>query len=393
MDGWFLRWGPYGLLALGTVASAATAPALMSTTDVLWAAALVVGALVWQRARGSLYFVVRGALAFALCWLNPFFSVFALMGYFDAGLHLSRSARRWGLLSVALTLALSQSAVPDGPPPDDVGELVVFAVLFALHATLALVLDRVNDREADKRRRQAVVIEELETVNARLAAALAENAVLQARAREAGITAERRRLAADLHDTLVQGLVGVVTQLQAALDTDGDGARARVERAVALARYSLGEARRSVHALVPGPLENRTLPEALREAVDRWSATATARVDLTVVGGVEPLHDEIESTLLRIAEEALNNVSRHAEADRVGVTLSYIDDEVTLDVRDDGKGFDPEHAPRPSDRGGFGLDGMRLRAGRVGGVVAVESEPGGGTAVSARVPAVPEAPR
>ncbi|MCM6779082.1 sensor histidine kinase [Nocardia sp. CDC159] len=403
---WFLRWGPYALLGLGAVAAAATAPVLMSATEVYLAAALAAGALCWQLAWGSrlsralpdrtagrvVYFAMRSALAFALCWLNPFFSIFALMGYFDAGRHLPRSRRRWGLLGIAMTLALSQSCVPDGPPPRNVVELVVFSVLFALHATLALVLDRFNDQEAEKAAKQDAVIEDLEIANARLAQALDENAALQAQlvvqAREAGITAERRRLAADLHDSMVQGLVGVVTQLQAALDSDGPASRAHTERAVALAIYSLGEARRSVHDLIPGPLENRTLPEALEQAVERWSAGSTARLNLTVVGTVEQLHDELESTLLRITEEALSNVAKHANAGRVGVTLSYIDDEVTLDVRDDGCGFDPSRAPRPSEEGGFGLDGMQVRAGRVGGVVVIESEPGSGTAISARVPLV-----
>jgi signal transduction histidine kinase len=395
--GWsrFLRWGPYALLGLSAVAAAATAPALMTPTEVYLAGGLIVAALGWQlawHARVSrdtsghgVYFAVRTALAFAMCWLNPFFSIFALMGYFDVGQHLHRDRRRWGLLTTALALALSQSAVPDGPPPDNVVQLVVFAVLFALHATLALALGRINDREAEKR-------QNLETANARLAQALDENAELQARlltqARESGVTAERRRLAADLHDTLVQGLVGVVTQLQAALDTDGPTAHAHIDRAVGLAMHSLGEARRSVHDLTPGPLENRTLPEALNETVERWSATSTARMALTVVGPPQPLHDEIESTLLRITEEALSNVVKHANADRIGVTLSYIDDEVALDVRDNGRGFDPGRLPRPSDSGGFGLDGMQVRAVRVGGVVNIESEPGGGTAISARVPLV-----
>jgi signal transduction histidine kinase len=103
------------------------------------------------------------------------------------------------------------------------------------------------------------------------------------------------------------------------------------------------------------------------------------------------LHPEIEVTLLRVAQEALTNVSRHASASRVAVTLSYMDDVVTLDVRDDGVGFAPpdgthngtEHA------GGFGLTAMRQRAGEVGGTLAIESEPGLGTCISASVPAVP----
>ncbi|WP_432549019.1 sensor histidine kinase [Kineococcus arenarius] len=406
--GWarFFRWGPYGLLGSGAVAAAATAPALMSGTEVLLAAALAAAAVGWQLAWGAelsrgqragapgrvLYFTVRTALAFAMSCLNPFFSIFALMGYFDASQHLSRSWRRWGLLGVAVTLALSQSSVADGPPPDETTELALFSVLFVLHATLALVLDRANDRETEKRREQQAVIEELEIANARYERASRENAALQAQlvaqAREAGVAAERRRLAADLHDTMVQGLVGIVTQLQAAVDADGPASRAHVERAVALAVHNLTEARRAVHDLVPGPLENRTLSEALQETVERWSATSAVRPDLTVVGTAEPLHDEIESTLLRITQEALSNVAKHAHATRVGVTLSYIDDEVTLDVRDDGRGFVPGHALQLSDRGGFGLDGMRVRAGRVGGVLDVESEPDGGTAVSARVPLV-----
>ncbi|GAA1018002.1 hypothetical protein Aple_069210 [Acrocarpospora pleiomorpha] len=100
---------------------------------------------------------------------------------------------------------------------------------------------------------------------------------------------------------------------------------------------------------------------------------------------MEPLHEEIEAALLRIAQEALANAGRHAHATRIGVTLSYFDDEVSLDVRDDGRGFDPPSLPA---RGGFGLGGMRARAERVAGSVEIESEPGGGTAVSARVPLV-----
>lgn len=116
--------------------------------------------------------------------------------------------------------------------------------------------------------------------------------------------------------------------------------------------------------------------------------TSAARLDLTVTGDVEPLHEEIEATLLRITEEALGNVAKHADAARVGVTLSYIDDEVTLDVRDDGCGFDPRHLPPRTIRGGFGLDGMRVRAERVAGSLEIESEPGGGTAIAVRVPLV-----
>lgn len=140
--------------------------------------------------------------------------------------------------------------------------------------------------------------------------------------------------------------------------------------------------------LSPVALAEASLPEALKKLVAEWSAEAGVRAEFTVTGTAEPLHDEVEATLLRIAQEALANTGRHAAASRVGVTLSYMDDEMTLDVRDDGRGFDPLALPPRSTDGGFGLGGMCARAERIAGTVAVESEPGHGTAVSARVPLV-----
>ena len=99
----------------------------------------------------------------------------------------------------------------------------------------------------------------------------------------------------------------------------------------------------------------------------------------TTTGTPRTVHPEVEVTLLRAAQEALANVARHAGATRVGLTLSYMEDLVTLDVRDDGVGFEPTRA-------GFGLTGMRQRVHGVGGRLAVESAPGEGTAISASVP-------
>ncbi|NYI07648.1 sensor histidine kinase [Allostreptomyces psammosilenae] len=405
--GWarFYRWGPYALLGVGAVISTAAVGTLMNREEAYAAAVLAVVALGWQVAWDrplrtlpqasrprTCYFVGRAVLALALSWANPFFCVYALMGYFDAGRQLPAPLRRYGLLSVAVTMSGAQSGVL-GPPTGAFLQWALFGALFALQSCLAIVLDRFGDQEAEKAREQRVTIEALELANARLEQALAENEALQAQllvqAREAGIADERRRLAAEIHDTLAQGLTGIIAQLQAAADSgDPSTARAHVERAAALARHSLGEARRSVHNLAPGPLEHHTLPEALRRAVARWSTTSAARPELTVTGTAEPLHEEIEAALLRIAEEALTNVAKHADAARVGVTLSYLDDQVTLDVRDDGRGFDPDGRPPRSTAGGFGLGGMRARAERVAGRLLIESEPGAGTAVSAHVPLV-----
>ena len=143
-----------------------------------------------------------------------------------------------------------------------------------------------------------------------------------------------------------------------------------------------------MQALSPQPLAEAALPEALAEVVGGWSTMSGVRAELITTGQAQPLLPEIETTLLRTAQEALANVAKHAAASRVALTLSYMEDLVSLDVRDDGTGFDPS-MPRTDQRGGgFGLAAMRERVHRIAGTLDVESEPGGGTAISACVPAI-----
>ncbi|MFJ7490012.1 sensor histidine kinase [Streptomyces sp. NPDC097727] len=406
--GWeqFFKYGPYGFLGVSAAVSAVTSTLIMSRADVYAVAVLVplafalqlwwgrVGPVIPPRSRASqCYFVARTVLAFALTWCNPFFSVYAILGYFDTGRLLPPRAVRAGLLVTAAIMAGAQSG--GGLPPVTLMNWAAFVAVFGLHATLVTVFARIGDREADHARTQVDTIAELESANARLEQALAENAGLHAQllvqAREAGVADERRRLAAEIHDTLAQGLTGIIAQLQVVTsiaDTDPVLARQHLDRAAALARHSLGEARRSVHDLVPAALEHDDLPGALKKTVTGWGERHGVRAEFTVTGTVEPLHDEIAATLLRIAEEALANVGRHAGASRVGITLSFMGDELTLDVRDDGRGFDPAALPPYGGAGGFGLGGMRARAERIAGTVEVETEPGRGTAVCARVPLV-----
>ena len=159
----------------------------------------------------------------------------------------------------------------------------------------------------------------------------------------------------------------------------------RHERALVLARHALAEARRSMLDLSPGDLDGATLPDALSCVVAAWSAEHAVRVDAVVVGDPVPLHPEVEATVIRIAQESLTNIAKHADAARVGVTLSYDGDEVVLDVRDDGVGFDVDAPTGPSS---FGLRGMRQRVARLAGDLTLESLAGRGTAVSARLPAL-----
>ncbi|MFD3735225.1 sensor histidine kinase [Streptomyces sp. NPDC058632] len=400
----FRRWGPYTLLAAGTVLSLSAADAIGMTDGERWASGvLAVVALLLQLAWGraerrrpgpttesACYYAVRWALGFVLTWMNPLFAFYATIGYFGIAHQLPRRLVRVGLLATAVTLAGSQSG---GLPPGDGLGWALFGAVLLVNGLLVSLFAHFGDLEEERARAQAEAIAELEHTNAALQQALDENAALHTQllvqAREAGVADERRRLAAEIHDTLAQGLTGIIAQLQVVAGTTDPGlVRVHAGRATDLARESLGEARRSVHNLAPVALDGDGLPQALEKTVTEWGERTGARADCTVTGTAEPLHEEVAATLLRIAQEALSNASRHAAATRVGVTLSYIGDEVTLDIRDDGRGFDPRVRPARTGSGGFGLDGMRARAERIAGSLIVESEPGHGTAVSARVPFV-----
>ncbi|MGW1912414.1 sensor histidine kinase [Streptomyces sp. NPDC002076] len=400
----FDTWGPWALLATGVVAAAMSARAVgmdrpgMVTSAVLVPAAVVLQ-LCWTRVKqkrpgpsrtGICLFLLRWAIAFVLAWANPFFAFYAATGYYTAPRDLPRRLVLPGLFLTAVTVAGSQ--IGGWPPHGPIPWLGFFLVL-AVNIVLVSVFTRYAEQEQTRAVVQADTIAELERTNTALQQALDENAALHAQllvqAREAGVADERRRLAAEIHDTIAQGLTGIIAQLQVVANApDLDTARTHLERASALARHSLGEARRSVHNLAPVALAAHGLPEALKKTVAEWGERNGVRAEFTVTGTTEQLHDEISATLLRIAQEALSNAARHARPTRVGVTLSFMGDEVTLDIRDDGTGFDPAAVPERTRSGGFGLDGMRARAERIAGSLTVESEPGNGTAVSARVPLV-----
>ncbi|GAA4024028.1 sensor histidine kinase [Allokutzneria multivorans] len=208
-------------------------------------------------------------------------------------------------------------------------------------------------------------------------------AELAVASRHAGVLEERERLARELHDTVAQSFTSIVTHLEAAdqaFDDRAEDAREHVLTARSTAREGLDEVRRSVQALRPDLLEDRSLPQALERTLTRWSATSGVRAELRTTGSVTALHPETETALLRITQEALTNVARHAGANRVIVSLSYLGDTVTLDVDDDGAGITSVR------EGGFGLVGMRERIEGVGGELTIESEPGQGTTIAASVP-------
>jgi len=220
-----------------------------------------------------------------------------------------------------------------------------------------------------------------------LAQALANQAMLtmqltrlSAQSRESAVIAERNRLARDIHDTLAQGFTGVIVQLEAAADATSKGlakeAEEHLTRAGDLARESLREARRSVRALRPRALEDKDLCEALENLVRTMTAGTTVKAEFIVRGEIRPLPPEWDENLLRIGQEVLTNVLRHARASHFKTQITFAPDEIRLELRDNGRGFDPA-----GKHDGFGLLGMGERVEGMGGRLATQSAAGTGTAI------------
>ncbi|UYM05716.1 sensor histidine kinase [Solicola gregarius] len=203
---------------------------------------------------------------------------------------------------------------------------------------------------------------------------------LARREHEAGVLSERSRLAREIHDTVAQGLSSIQLLLHAAERADADHAaldHIRLARETAAA--NLAETRRFIEARPPVALQNQTLANALeRLAV----GSEPPQVTVTVDGEPGELPMPIETALLRVAQEALTNVRRHANASRAAITLTYMGDAVTLDVVDDGDGFDPGDLADAGARP-FGITGMRARVEELGGSFSIESQAGSGVAVAA----------
>ena len=419
LEAWRQGWPFPGTIVpyvvLGALAASATSPQWGSVSVNLTLCGL---AAVWmliplhpalRKSAPVMAVFIAGLIAITavLVVRDPWFGFFVVAGY---GYSIRLMPWPWPLPCVGALAVLAATAqtwsVNKGTPPGLAAYLAAIALNMLSVCGIIWFLHGV-EKAHDQRKR---ALDELSEANRRLEATLAENAGLHeqllTQAREAGALDERQRMAREIHDTLAQGLAGIITQLQAAEQATGDqaGWRRHVRAATRLARESLSEARRSVDALRPEPLEAGRLSEALADVAARWSALNGVAVQVTTTGMVRPLPPDAELGLLRTAQEALANVARHAQATRVGLTLSFMEGEVVLDIRDDGQGFDPARLGARADGApaagraplaaggtsagnGFGLVSMRQRIEGLAGTLQVESEPGAGTAISACVPA------
>jgi signal transduction histidine kinase len=254
-------------------------------------------------------------------------------------------------------------------------QLAVAASIAALGTAFSVTFGSWIYKIINQSAERAELIEQLEATRAELAAAH----------REAGMLAERQRLSAEIHDTIAQGFASIVMLVQAAeasLAADADGARRHLALATETARENLAEARTLVAGLTPATLDGGTLDDALRRVAARAAGPGGLAADLEITGTARPLGTSAEVMLLRVVQEALANVRKHAGASLASIRLAYGEAEIRLEISDDGAGFDPAAAC-----GGYGLRGMRARVAEAGGSLLVRSAPGEGTTVSVTVPA------
>ena len=214
----------------------------------------------------------------------------------------------------------------------------------------------------------------------------AHSAELGEQLRHAAVLKERTRMARDIHDTLAQGFTGVILQSDAAeealLEEEPEHAVRHMRRARELARESLGEARRSVHALRPQALEKAAFPDALKAIITNAAAGTSLHADFQLKGEPRELQPAVEENLLHIGQEALTNALKHAHATEFQARLCFDPGAVRLELRDNGEGF----AVDAVNGGGFGLIGMKERAEQIGATLTILSETGAGTEIVAVSP-------
>ena len=206
---------------------------------------------------------------------------------------------------------------------------------------------------------------------------------------EGALVEERNRMAREIHDTLAQSFTGILLQLEAAEGAieAGLSLKGYIDRVRDIARFGLGEARRSVLGLRPFVLEEKGLEHALRQLAERSSIEGAIICELTASGVVQRLDSVVELVFFRIAQEAVGNAVKHAKATRISIELIFAPTEVKLGVTDNGRGMAADADVLVKT--GYGLLAMRERAREIGGQFEIEDATGGGTRISLAVSTLP----
>ncbi len=200
------------------------------------------------------------------------------------------------------------------------------------------------------------------------------------------VLSERNRIAREIHDNLAQDILGISVQLELVarlMPGAAEAAKGHLDRARMLVRNSMTEARRYVWDLRSEELQKKDLPAALADTTKRLTSDTGVEAVVDVTGPLQPLPISVETNLLRIGQEAVNNAVRHAQATHIRVALNFDTHSVQLSISDNGRGFDT--ADQIAD-GHFGLIGMRERAEDIHGVLTIRSEEQRGTQITIDVP-------
>jgi NarL family two-component system sensor histidine kinase YdfH len=322
------------------------------------------------------YVIVQGGLALIISWMsNEVGMVFALyMALIGEIIGLLRLTHQ-GILAIVFFLSFSSInlALLYGWGSAFWWVLVMVPMVIWVGIYVLLYL-----RQLEAREKAQMLLEELEIANAQLRD-------YSTRVEDLTIANERQRMARELHDTLSQGLAGLILQLEAADAYLGSSrpekARAIVQQTMEHARATLADARRAIDDL--RQTDSGDLEDALRLEVSRFeNATGipcTFHAQLT-----RPAPDPIKETAIRAVAEALTNIARHAKASTASVSFSSTEKEIVIKVKDDGKGFDPLKIPA----GHYGILGIRERVRLLGGEIEIESSPEKGTILSVQIPII-----
>ena len=323
----------------------------------------------------STYLVVQGALAFAVVYLGgnigPLMAVY--MGLIGETIGLLGGKPRWRLVAVTVFLGLSllNYLLLTGQGQWywwllAMGPLTFFVVVYVV----------LYSRQAEARAQAQSLLRDLEAANRQLSE-------YAARVEDLTIAAERQRMARELHDTLSQGLAGLILQLEAAdahlAGNRPERARGILEQSMEKARGTLAEARQAIDDL------RRPAGRDLAEAVSREADHFTTATGIPCEPQIEvelDVPDPVAETAIRAISEGLTNIARHARAKNVTVHLTGNENELKIEICDDGVGFDPAAV----EAGHYGLLGMRERVRLAGGSLEVHSEPGNGTRLVIRFP-------
>jgi two-component system, NarL family, sensor histidine kinase YdfH len=283
----------------------------------------------------------------------------------------------WGIAGIATVLALSLVSFGIQEGWASALQWSIYSIPSAVFTILYVILYM---RQVEARGQAQELAKELEAANRHLAAYAAQ-------VEDLTLANERQRMARELHDTLSQGLAGVILKLEAAdahlQNSRPERARAILEGTMTQARATLSDARRAIDDLRLGSAQSASLRDALRAEVSRFSEATALPCELEI-----DLEKEIPSSLrepvVRTVSEALTNVARHARASHVQVCLTSQGGSLEVCVQDDGTGFDPQSAAGQS--GHYGLLGMRERARLAGGSLEIKSQPGAGARVCLSLP-------